>query len=580
MSTNDLVLVKELVTQRKNEVATELSYSEYFEIFAAEQALKDRDLSYNEIEDGIVDGGGDGGIDSIFLFINNTLCREEIDSEEYKRHVPMELFFIQAKISSGFSEQGMEKFISSARDLLNLDCDIKKLDSVYNSDLLEKISLFRTCFLRLASKFPKLSIHYRYAALAIEVHPNVKRKRDHLEETVKGLFTAEFSFEFLTASSLLRLARQSPISVHQLKLAETQISTGQNAYVCLVNLHDYFLFITDSGLLNERIFEGNVRDYQGNTEVNKKIRDTLTQPTDEDFWWLNNGITIICTRATVSAKTITIENAEVVNGLQTSREIYDVLSAHPGGNDNRSVLVRVIETEVDEVRDRIIRATNSQTSIPSASLRATDKIHRDIEDYLSVRGYFYDRRKNYYKNLGKPVGKIVSIGFLAQSVLACALGDPANARARPSSLIKRDEDYFLIFNEDYPLDVYYISVVLAIRVAEVLRSDKCTVPRSHWNNIRFYISMLVATRLLDTIIPSPIKIAKVEHTMITRKLIFRCISDVWDEYSKLGASDQVAKGTELRERILKAEKSRLKDKSKRPISLKRRRNSPRRDEMN
>ncbi len=91
MNTNDLILVNQLVSQRKDEVAHDLSDSEYFEIFAAEQALKDRDLSYDEIEDGIVDGGGDGGIDAVYLFVNNTLCREAIKPEEYKRNVPMDL---------------------------------------------------------------------------------------------------------------------------------------------------------------------------------------------------------------------------------------------------------------------------------------------------------------------------------------------------------------------------------------------------------------------------------------------------------------------------------------------------------
>ena len=94
MSANDLVLIRELVSQRKNDVAIDLSDSEYFDIFASEQALKDRDLSYEEIQDGIVDKGGDGGIDAVYLFINNTLCRETIDPGDYKRNVPVELVFI------------------------------------------------------------------------------------------------------------------------------------------------------------------------------------------------------------------------------------------------------------------------------------------------------------------------------------------------------------------------------------------------------------------------------------------------------------------------------------------------------
>ena len=61
----------------------------------------------------------------------------------------------------------------------------------------------------------------------------------------------------------------------------------------------------------------------------------------------------------------------------------------------------MVPTE-DESRDRIIKATNSQTVVPPSSLRATQRIHRDIEEYLQQKGLFYDRRKNHYKNEGKP----------------------------------------------------------------------------------------------------------------------------------------------------------------------------------
>lgn len=140
MTANDLIIIRQLVSQRRSDIAPELSDSEYFEVFAAELALKDRDLSYEEIQDGIVDGGGDGGIDALYVFINNTLCRETINPTEHKRSVPIELVFVQAKTSSGFTEAGMDKFIASARDLLDLSKDISALVTVYNTALLENLN--------------------------------------------------------------------------------------------------------------------------------------------------------------------------------------------------------------------------------------------------------------------------------------------------------------------------------------------------------------------------------------------------------------------------------------------------------
>ncbi len=49
-------------------------------MFSAEQVLKDDDLSYEELASGIIDGGGDGGIDSLYLFVNDVAFDEDIDS--------------------------------------------------------------------------------------------------------------------------------------------------------------------------------------------------------------------------------------------------------------------------------------------------------------------------------------------------------------------------------------------------------------------------------------------------------------------------------------------------------------------
>jgi hypothetical protein len=162
-------------------------------------------------------------------------------------------------------------------------------------------------------------------------------------------------------------------------------------------------------------------------------------------------------------------------------------------------------------------------------LRATDKIHRDIEDYLAARGIYYDRRKNYYKNQGKPVKKIVSIPILAQAVLACGLRDPGNARVRPPSLLKKDETYNRIFNEDYPLGLYFKCAALARKVEAVLRSDACSVDRSHWNNLRFYAAMTLALKLTEVPVPSVRNVADIDLNAVTEDMVLECISMAWDQ---------------------------------------------------
>ena len=126
--------------------------------------------------------------------------------------------------------------------------------------------------------------------------------------------------------------------------------------------------------------------FQGTTEVNAEIVNTLKNEKVVDFWWMNNGVTILASRATLNGDTVTVENPQIVNGLQTSTQI----ARHflPTADDRRSVMVKIVSSEDEETRDKIIKSTNSQNPIQPATLRATDKVQRDIEDALKSAGLF------------------------------------------------------------------------------------------------------------------------------------------------------------------------------------------------
>ena len=395
--TNDQIILEQIIKERCAESGDELTVSEYFEIYSASEILKNYDLTYDDISYGIVGDGGDGGIDSIYTFINGEPLKEDtsINTNQKKNHI--ELIIIQSKTSASFKEDAVIKFRESAQDLFNLANNPDDYVERYNADLIDKVKLFRDSYSKLAKTFPKTEIRYFYATQGDDVHPNVLGKVPKLQEDIVKMFGgAEFSFEFIGASELLEMTRNVPSTSRVLEVAESPIGTTAGSYLCLVSLSKYYEFISDSGSLARSIFESNVRDYQGSVVVNTGIRKTLENQESENFWYLNNGVTIITPKAVMAGKQLTIEDPQIVNGLQTSHEIYQYFSQlenHEG--DERAVLVRVICEEDEEARDRIIRATNSQTSIPPASLRSSDDIHRNIEDFLKSNGYYYDRKKNF-----------------------------------------------------------------------------------------------------------------------------------------------------------------------------------------
>lgn len=137
--------------------------------------------------------------------------------------------------------------------------------------------------------------------------------------------------------------------------------------------------------------------------VNEGIKKTLENQKSDNFWYLNNGVTIITPKATLSGKKLIIEDPQIVNGLQTSNEIYLHFSQNQNEEekktDTRTILIRVICEENESSRDRIIKATNSQTSIPPASLRSSDEIHRNIEDFFKQEDFSTTEEKIFTKIL-------------------------------------------------------------------------------------------------------------------------------------------------------------------------------------
>ena len=131
--------------------------------------------------------------------------------------------------------------------------------------------------------------------------------------------------------------------------------------------------------------------------------------------------------------------------MQTS---YSIFNNHNGDqDDNRSVLVKVIINTNKETTDNIIASTNNQNPVSPTLLRATEPIQRNLELFFQNEGYYYDRRKNYYKNQGKPATKIFSIQVTAQSIESIAFDNPHSARSNPTTLLKNETNYARIFDD-------------------------------------------------------------------------------------------------------------------------------------
>ena len=545
---NSQILIKECVAQEYAEAASFENEAAYFEYFAAAQVLKDYDLSDEEIESGIIGAGNDGGCDAMYIFLNkNLILPDQIETIRISKESSVEVIIIQAKRENSFREDAIMKWKTVSDNLLQLSNSLEDFKTRYNEDVLELFRTFRDLHTKLIRNRVKLKFKFCYVSYAVECHPNVKQQAKELEMIVKRNYPSSMVYvDFIGADELFEKYNSLSETVVNLPLVEIPIGLGKNKdYVTLVSLAEYFKFITDENLgLRKRFFEANVRDYQGKNAVNSCIRDSLEdRDSEEDFWWLNNGITILASEAIMANnRELQLTNPEIVNGLQTSNEIYNYYSQNVAllENEKRNILVRIIVPETEKVRDDIIFATNNQTNIPKSSLRVTDSIHLEIEMYFKSRGLYYDRRKNYYKNQGKKAKDIVGVSFLGQCLITLFLQKPDFARARPSTLLTDDETYAKLYEDNKDLEVFYKCALIGKLIQRNLKIES-GYTASERSDILFYLIYGVVADILRKKDISPKDIKEIEIEDITEDRIREVRDKIYVEYKKQGGNSHVAK---------------------------------------
>src|SRR5262249_22404137 len=197
----------------------------------------------------------------------------------------------------------------------------------------------------------------------------------------------------------------------------------------------------------------------------------------------------------------------------------------------------------------IIRATNSQNKMLPASLRMTDQIHRDIEELFKKADLFYDRRKGFYRDQGKPVRKIISVNAVTQAVISILLQRPDDARARPGDYFKDDTRYETVFaNSKIPVAAYLACIQIMQRIEQFLAQHD--IDTSDAKNLKFYIAALLARELTGLPLPVYGKLppaAKIDEKMIATS--FDRVQKIYTALSRKADKDAVARGTTMLKRI-------------------------------
>ncbi|WP_438864051.1 AIPR family protein [Neptunicella sp.] len=464
MARNDAFLLDGIIDERVENQVPSCRRDEAFEYLAFEQWLKPYDLSKEEILFGSVDGRDDGGIDGFYIFINGHLLMDLEGFAWPRSGSLLEIRIITCKHHETFKQAPLDNLAASLSELFDFSTKTNELKGNYSNDVVNCRENLKFAYRKLSPRLSSFNISYAYASRGNtqDIGDAVVARAKQISSITKDFFgNCEAQFEFVGASELIALHRMIPNFSLELKFSEV-LSSGER-YVLLANLNDYYQFISDNGKLRRYLFDSNVRDFMGLNRVNEDIKSTLENNGSTDFWCLNNGVTLLATSASVVGDSINLEDIQIVNGLQTSESIFRYFEAGGIDSSKRSVLVKVIVSQEEEVRDSIIRATNNQTDVELASLHATDKIQRDIEDVFERSDFYYERRKNYHHNIGNPSSKTITPLYLASGVVNLILKLPQKASNLKSKFMRSDEAYNLVFSEHLPISIYPI-------VASVLKT--------------------------------------------------------------------------------------------------------------
>ncbi len=555
ITTNPQRILCTLVERSKEEDNSFADEAQFFEYFCSKCIMKNEELSDEDIENGMIGKSLDGGCDSIYILYNGiNISEDSLEDFRAFKDSKIELIIIQSKRESSFGETPIMKLKEVSKNLLDLDAQNERFSSRYNQDVLDKFILFRNLFIKNIGRSPNIIISYYYATFADsnEIHPNVLAQAESLKEEIHKLFPGKrtaVNMFFWGANELIDAAQSHAEPDLRLPLIEQPINPEANQdYIALVNIAKYYNFICDENKkLRRYIFEFNVRDYQGHNAVNKEIENTLRDADSGDFWWLNNGITLLADEVNLAtSKELILKNPAIVNGLQTSTEIYNYFDANPEklNDEKRNVLVRIIVPKGEEYRDRIILATNNQTSIPKSQLRVNDPIHWQIELILKSHNLFYDRRKNYYKNQGKKSHEIISVSFLAQCMISLLMKKPNYARARPSTILSQADDYEKIYNQEQNLDVFCNVALLGKKLDIYLKKmSQYTQPERH--DIIFYALYYAVAKKINKEDITPCDIKKINIEEFDDKYFDQIIKEVYDIYVGFGGNGTVAKSNKI-----------------------------------
>lgn len=459
--------------------------SKRFEAFVAHSLFRHYhglDLG-DALESHIVDGGGDGGIDAVCVTVDGKPIHTPEGADEAAQsggYLDTDFIFVQAKTSTKFDGSDIGTFGDGVVEFFR----VARGESAtsFNSAMQQHVAVARRlldgdALENMAGK-PR-AFFYFVTAGTWKDDPSLRGRLERARDQVASLnLFGEVHAKPVDADLLQRIRREVRGWVRrQIKgdhmVPMPSIDGVNEAYLGLLEGQEFIKLIstTDGETLNRDLFYENVRDFQGDNDVNKEIAQTLTDESKRHtFPLLNNGITIVAGNVKHVGTTFTIENFQVVNGCQSTH----VLFRNRDNVDEKTLIpVKLVVTRDKKLIVNVIKATNRQTQINIRWLHALGPFHQKLEDFYDAMEsgreasdrLYYERREGQYRG-DSHVQNVVTFEQQTQSFAAMFLDVPhLAAEWNPlNAILTRFEERRLFADEHHPSAYYAAGVCRAALV--------------------------------------------------------------------------------------------------------------------
>ena len=237
-----------------------------------------------------------------------------------------------------------------------------------------------------------------------------------------------------------------------------------NSFVCNISAKSLKELWRSDG--NKGLLAMNLRYHVTGQGVDDKIEESI-QNNPDDFWYLNNGIIIVCDNYNFVNNELRMKNFSIVNGGQTSKKIGEV----PFDEDFYLTckVVRNIYEDLEAKNTfiaKVAEASNTQKPIKAKDIIANKPEQRLLKSELHAENIFIEIKrgeKGYKKDYPEPWQRTKN-NELAQDLYAFVFLKPGAARNNVSKILSSEAKYNSIFkNHDY--DVEFLKSLLFLEKA-------------------------------------------------------------------------------------------------------------------